>query len=40
MANIRNFEGQCSKCGSHKNLFAIDDDEDGYCENCLEQAEE
>jgi len=40
MAEIRNFEGQCNSCGRHGRVFALDNDEDGYCENCLEDAEE
>jgi len=39
MAEIRNFEGECSACGRSCNLFAIGNDEDGYCEDCLEKAE-
>ena len=40
MAEIRNFEGECSACGKRCNLFALDDDEDGYCEDCLGNVEE
>lgn len=40
MSEIRNFQGECSKCGQNRNLFALDCDDDGYCQDCLEEAEE
>ena len=40
MSEVKNFEGNCSKCGRHGNIFALKEDDDGYCDNCLEEAEE
>jgi hypothetical protein len=40
MTKIKNFEGECNFCGRHANLFAIGEDEDGYCEDCIDSIED
>ena len=35
MAKFDCFKGKCKNCGKEDTLFTIHDDEEGYCEDCI-----